>query len=89
MARKYQYGETDLQRRHYNSLKNYIGQNATYPCGDILCVSTKNNDVYDLCLLADGVSDFKYLYAKMIVANGYQIVDVLEENGELRIKIEK
>ena len=89
MERQYQYGETDIQRRHYDSLKNYIGWNKIYPCGDILCVSTKNNDVYDLCLLADGISDFRNLYAKMIVANGYQIVDVQEDEGELRIKIER
>ncbi len=36
MERQYQYGETDIQRRHYDSLKNYIGWNKIYPCGDIV-----------------------------------------------------
>ena len=82
-------GKTENQLRHYNSLRNYIGENKIYPCGDILCVSTRNNDVYDLCLLCDGISSFSQLYAKNIVANGYQIVDLHEEDGTLRIKIEK
>lgn len=86
---KIYYGQSIPQLRHYNSLKNYIGENKTYPCGDILCVSTRNNDEYDLSLLADGINSFRELYAKEMVANGYRIVDVQEVEGGLKLKIEK
>ena len=49
-------------RRIYNSLKYFIGENLIYPPGDILCVSTKGNNKYDLFLQADGKSNFRTLY---------------------------
>lgn len=49
-------------RRIYNSLRYFVGENQIYPPGDILCVSTKNNDRYDLFLQADGKSNFRTLY---------------------------
>jgi hypothetical protein len=50
--------------RIYNSLKYFVGENRIYPPGDILCVSTKNNDRYDLFIQADGKSNFNTLYSQ-------------------------
>ena len=55
-------GQTQNVRRRYDSLQNFVGKNEVYNRGDILCVSTRNNDVYDLLLDADGVSTFITLY---------------------------
>lgn len=62
-----QYGRDNNERiegcvRIYQSLRYFVGENRIYPPGDILCVSTKNNDRYDLFLQADGKSDFRTLY---------------------------
>lgn len=55
-------GKIQSVRRRYDSLRNFVGKNQVHLAGDVLCVSTKNNDVYDLFLYADGVSDFITLY---------------------------
>lgn len=55
-------GKIQSVRRRYDSLRNFIGRNEVYKAGDILCVSTKNDDDYDLFLDADGVSTFIQLY---------------------------
>ena len=55
-------GQTQNVRRRYDSLQNFIGRNEVYNRGDILCVSTRNNETYDLMLDADGVSNFITLY---------------------------
>ena len=57
-------GKIQSVRRRYDSLKNFIARNEVHMAGDVLCVSTKNNDTYDLFLDADGVSTFLQLYAK-------------------------
>ena len=56
-------GKIQSVRRRYDSLKNFIARNEVHMAGDVLCVSTKNNDTYDLFLDADGVSTFLQLYA--------------------------
>lgn len=61
MAKNYN-GQIQSVRRRYDSLKNFVGRNEVYKAGDILCVSTKNNDVYDLFLDADGTKTFIQLY---------------------------
>ena len=48
--------------RIYDSVRNFIGENAVFKCGDVLYVSTKNNDVYDMVVVADGKSKFLELY---------------------------
>lgn len=49
-------------RRIYGTLRYFVGVNAVYEYGDVLMVSTKNNDAYDLILLADGKTRFIQLY---------------------------
>lgn len=61
MAKKHYNGEEMVVIRHFDSLKNYVGKNAVYPAGDVLHISTKNNDAYDLVITADGVSTFSVL----------------------------
>lgn len=81
-------GKSEPTLRRYNSLKNYIGNNITYKCGDVLYISTKNNDKYDLIITADGVSDFRTLVKKEAEKSGNRIVVTEEDGGEtLRIKI--
>ena len=55
-------GKIQSVRRRYDSLRNFIGKNEVHMAGDILCVSTKNNDTYDLYIDADGVHTFLQLY---------------------------
>lgn len=82
-------GKIEPTLRRYNSLKNYVGENTTYKCGDVLYISTKNNDKYDLIITADGVSDFRTLVKKESEKAGSRIVVTEEDGGEtLRIKIE-
>ena len=61
MAKNYN-GQVQSVRRRYDSLRSFIGKNEVYKAGDILCVSTHNDDEYDLFLDADGVSNFIQLY---------------------------
>jgi len=75
-------------QRHYNSLKNYVGENRVYKYGDVLFVSTKDNEHYDLFLTADGVSDFRTLVKKVSEQSGNRIVVTEEDGGKtLRLKI--
>lgn len=55
-------GQIQSVRRRYDSLRNFVGKNEVYRAGDILCVSTKNDDVYDLFIDADGIHTFIELY---------------------------
>lgn len=82
-------GKSEPTLRRYNSLKNFVGENVTYKCGDVLYISTMNNDEYDLIITADGVSDFRTLVKKESEKSGSRIVVTEEDGGEtLRIKIE-
>ena len=78
-------GKSEPTLRHFNSLKFYVGENRTYKCGDVLYISTKNNDNYDLCIMADGVSDFRVLVKK--AAEKSSRILVTEEGDTLRIKV--
>ena len=42
-------------------MRNFIGSNMVYNCVDILCISTKNNDDYDLFIRSDGISTAREL----------------------------
>jgi hypothetical protein len=55
-------GRTECIRRVYGTLKYFVGENFLYKRGDLLYVSTKNNEDYDLILEADGVKRFIELY---------------------------
>lgn len=57
-------GRTSAVRRKYGTLRSFVGWNEIHPCGDILCISLRNNDRYDLFLMADGVSKFNDLLRK-------------------------
>ena len=48
--------------RIYDSLKNFVGENRVYRYGDVLYVSTRNNDEYDVFITGDGKSTFMQLY---------------------------
>ena len=72
--------------RHFDSLKNYVGRDAVYPAGDILHVSTKNNDAYDLVLTADGVSTFTVLMENA-EKKGLRIASYEHEGDTLTIYI--
>lgn len=51
-------------KRRFGTLRSFVGWNEIHPCGDILCISLRNNDKYDLFLMADGVSKFIDLLRK-------------------------
>ena len=61
---EYYNGKVQNARRLYNSLRNFVGENKVHLPGDILCISLRNNDRYDLFLMADGVSTFIKLLKK-------------------------
>lgn len=88
MAIKHYNGQKMPVTRHYNSVKNFVGENRTYPYGDILHVSTKNNEDYDLILMADGKSNFRELYQS---GSRYSIVNVEynEDTKEMHITIDR
>lgn len=54
-------GKIQNVRRRYDSVRNFVGKNEVHKAGDILCVSTKNDDDYNLFLRADGKSTFLQL----------------------------
>lgn len=54
-------GKIQNVRRRYDSIRNFVGKNEVHKAGDILCVSTKNDDDYNLFLRADGKSTFLQL----------------------------
>lgn len=56
------YGKKERIGRFYNSLKNYVGDNELFKCGDVLYVSTKNNGSFDMIITADGIRRFCDLY---------------------------
>ena len=55
-------GQVQSVRRRYDTLRNFLGKNEVHKAGDVLCVSSKNNDKYDIFITADGKSDFAHLY---------------------------
>ena len=73
-------------KRIYRSLRYFIGENAVYPPGDILCISTKGNDKYDLFLQADGKSDFRSLYLKKATFPS-QNIEVREEDDGQTLRV--
>ena len=75
--------------RIYDSLSNFIGENKVFNGGDVLYVTTKDNDVYDVILLADGVSTFRELYNGGSKFTGNRITLIEEDQGQtLRVKVE-
>ena len=54
-------GKIQNVRRRYDSIRNFVGKNEVHKAGDILCVSTKNDEDYNLFLRADGKSTFLQL----------------------------
>ena len=55
-------GMLENVRRRYDSLAHFVGENKVHLPGDVLCVSTKNNNVYDMFIVADGIHTFLQLY---------------------------
>lgn len=80
-------GKSEPTLRHYNSLKAYVGENKVYKAGDVLYISTKNNEAYDLILFADGKSNFRTLVKNESEKAGSRIIVTEEPNGVLRIKV--
>lgn len=81
-------GKKENLQRWYNSLRNFVGENAVYKCGDVLYVSTRNNERYDLIIKADGKSRFIKLYKSATDGSGSEYPKVVEEaDGTLRIII--
>jgi hypothetical protein len=74
-------GKIQSVRRRYDSLRNFIGRNEVHMAGDILCVSTKNDENYDLFLDADGQRTFMQLYLQY--KNGGKVP--VEPNNDGRI----
>ena len=70
-------GKKESMCRRYDSLRHFVGQNRVFPCGDVLCVSTRNNDDYNVFIMADGRSNFVTLYKKYLIGGGI-ISDVPE-----------
>lgn len=79
-------GKSQNLRRLYDSIRNFTLENDVHSAGDVLCISTHNNDYYDLFLTADGKSTFRELYAKGTGRNIYVIEE--DEGQTVRIKIE-
>ena len=75
--------------RIYDSLNNFIGENKIHKGGDVLYVSTRDNDIYDVILLADGVSTFRELYNGGSRFTGNRITVREEDEGQtLRVIVE-
>jgi len=62
MQREIFNGRRDGVKRIFGTLRHFVGLNKVYEYGDILLVSTKNNEDYDLILLPDGKTRFVQLY---------------------------
>lgn len=84
MGGKDYYGKKEKMVRHYNSVKNFVGENRVYKAGDVLYISTRNNDEFDLIVMADGKNNFINLVKKE--ANR-QNIQVIEEGDTIRIKV--
>lgn len=67
------YGRKERMARFYNSLKNYVGDNELFKCGDVLYVSTRNNGSFDMIITADGIHRFCDLYRSK-QEEGYTVV---------------
>ena len=75
--------------RIYDGLSNFIGENKVFKGGDVLYVTTKDNDVYDVILLADGVSTFRDLFYNGSRFTGNKITVTEEDGGQtVRVKVE-
>ena len=55
-------GKRDGVKRIFGTLRYFVGENRVYPYGDILMVSTRNNENYDLIIVSDGKTPFIRLY---------------------------
>ncbi len=82
-------GKKEPTLRIYGTLKEFIGENKVYKPGDVLCVSSKNNEDIDLILHADGKACFKELLARYAATEGKNlgILNIIDEGDTLRIKI--
>lgn len=57
-------------RRIYGTLKYFTGLDGVYKRGDLLFVSTQNNEDYDLIIESDGKTSFIPLYEEAIHGGG-------------------
>lgn len=64
-------GETKSVRKKYDSLANWQRLNPVEEGGTVIRVSSKNDEDYDVTIIADGKSTFNQLYAKF--KNGGQL----------------
>ena len=58
MKENHFYGQRERMARIYDSLKNFVGNNEVHKPGDMLCVSSNNNGVFDTFIVADGIHTF-------------------------------
>ena len=80
-------GSMDSLKRKYDSLKGWVGKNPVEKMGTVICVSTKNDEEYDVQFQADGKSTFLQLYEKYKNGGGEEspvneteVKRILEEN---------
>lgn len=64
-------GEVRSVRKKYDSLKNWLAYDPIEEGGTVIRVSTKNDEVYDVTIIADGKRSFRKLYEKF--KNGGQL----------------
>ena len=74
-------GKIQSVRRRFDSLQNFVGRNEVYSRGDILCVSTKNDNNYNVYIDADGVHSFIELYNMYL--NGDTVPVVPNHDGKI------
>lgn len=70
MKREIFNGKSEHIDRVYGTLRYFEGENKVYPQGELLFVSTQNNEDYDLVLKADGKTQFITLYEEAISGGG-------------------
>lgn len=56
-------GTHESLKRIFATLKHFVGENRVYKLGDMLFVSTRNNEDYDVVLYPDGKKTFLQLWA--------------------------
>lgn len=75
-------GNMDSVKRKYDSLTGWVGRNPVEKMGTVICVSTKNDEDYDVSFVADGVSTFLQLYNKATKGGGDTPVATKEDVEE-------
>lgn len=68
-------GKREQVSRIYGTLKYFVGENRTYKRGDLLCVSTRNDEDYDLVITADGERNFNALYQACLNGKGNKNIE--------------